>query len=534
MKLTDEIQRRRTVAIISHPDAGKTTLTEKFLLYGGAVQEAGSVRARKTQRSATSDWMEMERKRGISITSTLLQFEYNNYRVNLLDTPGHQDFSEDTYRILTAVDAVIMVIDGAKGIELQTKKLFQVCKKRSIPIFTFINKLDRPAQEPLDLLDEIERILEINVYPMNWPLGNGIDFKGVYDRGEKSVHLFERTTGGAFKAAESLHDLSDPILAERLDQATHEQVMEELEMLEVAGEEFDLDAVSSGDLTPVFFGSAMNNFGVQLLLDNFLKFAPSPGPMMSVDGLIKPEHEAFSGFIFKIQANMDPRHRDRIAFCRVCSGQFSRNIVVNNTSTGKKTRLNSSHVLFGKQRESVETAYAGDVIGFVGNAKFSIGDTLTEDANIKYQQIPFFAPEHFVFLTNPNPSNYKRFHDGLNQLLEEGVVQSFNILHPPRNMPLLGAVGPLQFEVVQYRLKSEYNAESHLEPSSWKLLRWIDPETPAEKLTPGILPLGSALAEDRRERKVILFTSQWFLQTFQEKNPEIDLLDTPFDAKTER
>jgi peptide chain release factor 3 len=528
MNRTEEISKRRTFAIISHPDAGKTTLTEKFLLYGGAVQQAGSVTARKNQRASTSDWMELERKRGISISSTVLQFDYEGFRINLLDTPGHQDFSEDTYRILTAVDAVVMVIDGAKGIEAQTRKLFAVCRKRQIPIFTFINKLDRPIIEPLDLLDEIERVLQIDTFPVNWPLGTGIDFKGVFDRLTKQVHLFERTVGGVYRAPVSIVDLKDPLVSARLDQATHQKTLEEIEMLDIAGEDFQVDKVVSGELTPVFFGSAMNNFGVQLLLDSFLKYSYPPGPISSAKGLIEPENPAFSGFVFKIQANMDPKHRDRIAFVRICSGKFTRNISVTNMTTGKKLRLSNAHTVFGQQRETVEEAFPGDIVGLVGSGNFGIGDTLTEDTSIVYHEIPQFAPEHFITLNNPDTSNYKRFRDGLDQLLQEGVVQVFELKNPYSGLTILGAVGPLQFEVVQYRLKSEYGADSRADPTSWSVLRWVDPEIDPSILTQPLLPVGAGLAEDNRGRNVLLFTSDWSLNYFIEKQPKIKLSDTPF------
>ncbi len=530
MSIKEEITRRRTFAIISHPDAGKTTLTEKFLLYGGAVQEAGSVTARKKQRASTSDWMEMERKRGISITSTVLQFEYNGYKINLLDTPGHEDFSEDTYRILTAVDAVVMVIDAAKGIEAQTRKLFEVCRKRNIPIFTFMNKLDRPTREPLELLDELENVLKIGAYPINWPLGTGMDFKGVFDRLNKEVHLFERAVGGVFKAPVSIMDLKDPFVSERLSESTHKTVLEEIEMLDIAGEEFHPERVFSGEITPVFFGSAMNNFGVQLLLDNFLKYSLPPGSFTSLKGeTILPEDEAFSGFIFKIQANMDPRHRDRIAFLRVCSGKFVRNINVTNASTGKKIRLSNAHSVFGQQRETVDEAFPGDIVGLIGNSNFGIGDTLTENEAIVYKAIPQFAPEHFIYLNNPDTTNYKRFRDGLEQLLQEGVVQSFQLKNNYREVTVLGAVGPLQFEVVQYRLKSEYNAESVSEPTQWSLMRWVSPAIDESELTNHVLPVGAVLAGDNKGRNVILFTSEWSLQHFMDKHPKIIISDTPFE-----
>jgi peptide chain release factor 3 len=530
MKIEDEVRRRRTVAIISHPDAGKTTLTEKFLLYGGAVQEAGAVRARKNQRSATSDWMEMERKRGISVTSTVLQFPYGDYVMNLLDTPGHQDFSEDTYRILTAVDSVIMVIDAAKGIETQTLKLFEVCRKRGIPIFTFINKMDRPTREPLDLLDEIEKVLQIGVYPVNWPLGTGFEFKGVFDRLTRQVHLFERTTGGAYKAPVSVGEISDPFVQATLEGDVYAQVVEELEMLDIAGEAFDPTVVLEGAVTPVFFGSAMNNFGVQLLLDNIFKYAPPPGVCTSSLGPQSPTTPEFSGFVFKIQANMDPKHRDRIAFVRICTGRYSKNLAVYHSRTGRKVKLSNAHALFGQERETVEEAYAGDIVGLISADRFGIGDTLSETNGLIYEGIPYFAPEHFVFLNNPNPSNYKRYRDGLDQLLQEGVIQGFELNTHSSNNFVLGAVGPLQFDVVQYRLESEYKAETERIPASWSVLRWVDPEIEFSRLDRSILPVGAMAGKDRDGQAVILFSNDWSLRLFQDKQPEIRLADTPFRA----
>src|SRR5712671_3539886 len=387
-----EIQRRRTFAIISHPDAGKTTLTEKFLLYGGAVQLAGSVTARKNQRATTSDWMELERQRGISVSSTVLQFDYHGFCVNLLDTPGHKDFSEDTYRVLTAVDAAVMVIDAGKGIETQTRKLFEVCRQRKIPIFTFMNKLDRPARDPLALLDELERVLGIAAYPVNWPLGDGQDFRGVFDRQARLVHFFERVPGGEYRAPVSVHGLSDAVVQERMAPEAYVRMVEELAMLEGAGAAFNHPAVLAGQLTPVFFGSAVNNFGVQLLLDAFLELAPSPRPHVVSGKVIAPEAPGFSGFIFKIQANMDPRHRDRLAFVRVCSGKFERDMAVTHTRTGRKLRLSSSHKLFGRERETIDEAFPGDVVGLVGHSEFRIGDTLAEDPSLVFREIPRFTP----------------------------------------------------------------------------------------------------------------------------------------------
>jgi peptide chain release factor 3 len=526
-----EINKRRTFAIISHPDAGKTTLTEKFLLYGGAVQLAGSVTARKNQRKSTSDWMELERKRGISISSTVLQFDYKGFKINLLDTPGHEDFSEDTYRVLTAVDAVVMVIDAAKGIEAQTRKLFEVCRKRHIPIFTFMNKLDRPTRDPLELIDELENILGIGAYPMNWPLGSGIDFKGVYDRRNKRIHLFEKTTGNAYKAPVSIHDITDPFVKDKLSEQNFEKVSEELEMLEHAGEEFQPDLILEGKQTPVFFGSAANNFGVQLLLDGFLDYATPPMPRQSISGTVNPDDKPFSGFIFKIQANMDPKHRDRIAFMRICSGKFTRDMQAFHATSGKKIRLSNSQKLFGQERETVDEAYAGDIIGFVGNSNFGIGDTITEDQKIVFKEIPKFAPEHFVLLQNPNPSNYKKFRDGLDQLLQEGVIQAYYLKNSAQKTPLLGAVGPLQFEVVQYRLQDEYGAESRMEQTSWKVLRWVSPENTDVEISSVVLPAGAAFAYDSEERLVLLLTSDWSLNYFMEKHPKIRLSDIPFSAE---
>ncbi len=527
MGLREEIARRRTFAIISHPDAGKTTLTEKFLLYGGAVQLAGSVTARKNQRQATSDWMELERKRGISITSTVLQFDYQGYRINLLDTPGHQDFSEDTYRVLTAVDAVVMVIDAAKGIESQTRKLFEVCRRRHIPIFTFMNKLDRPTKNPLALLDELEHVLKIGAFPMNWPLGTGFEFRGVYDRRGRQVHLFELAAGGAFRAPVEIADLADPIVRERLDPGSFSRLTEEIEILDHAGVRFEQEAVLQGKITPVFFGSARNNFGVQLLLDGFLEHADPPRPRRNGETLVPVDQEAFSGFIFKIQANMDPRHRDRIAFLRVCSGKFTRDMTAVHARTGERIRLSNANKLFGQQRETVDEAYAGDIVGFVGKSSLRIGDTLAEDPGIVFNEIPRFPPECFAILNNPNPSKFKRFREGLEQLLQEGVVQGFRRINSAQQVPILAAVGPLQFEVVKYRLENEYGAETVLEQTDWKLLRWVDPSVDRERLTASALPTGSVLTEDANGNPAILFTGDWALSYFAEKNPDIHLAELP-------
>jgi peptide chain release factor 3 len=531
VSIREEAGRRRTFAIISHPDAGKTTLTEKFLLYGGAVHLAGSVTARKNQRQSTSDWMELERKRGISITSTVLQFEYGGYRINLLDTPGHQDFSEDTYRVLTAVDAVVMVIDAAKGIEAQTRKLFDVCRRRRIPIFTFMNKLDRPTRDPLELLDELEHVLGIGAFPMNWPLGTGFSFRGLFDRRAGQVHFFELAAGGAYRAPVEIATLADPLVRERLDDETHHRVMEELEMLDLAGNAFHPSEVLSGKTTPVFFGSARNNFGVQLLLDGFLAHAEPPRARTSRGTPVPVEGPGFSGFIFKIQANMDPRHRDRVAFLRVCSGKFLRDMSAFHAQSGRSIRLPNAAKLFGRERETVDEAYPGDIVGFVGQSLLGIGDTLSEDPSILYDEIPRFPPECFAMLNNPNPSKYKRFREGLDQLLQEGVVQGFRPRNASQQVPILAAVGPLQFEVFQYRLQSEYGAESRLDPTEWKFARWVHPSTDPSLISPGILPTGAILADDSRGQSVILFPGDWALSYFTEKHPTVTLGALPFDGE---
>jgi peptide chain release factor 3 len=533
MSNSAEIARRRTFAIISHPDAGKTTLTEKFLLYGNAIHLAGAVKDRKNQRSTTSDWMELEKQRGISISSTLLQFDYNGRVVNLLDTPGHKDFSEDTYRVLTAVDAVLMVIDAAKGVETQTRKLFEVCRRRGIPIFTFMNKCDRPTRNPIALLDELESVLGIQASPVVWPLGNGPSFRGVFDRRTKQVHLFERVPGGAYRAPEKVASLEDPMVRTKLDDSTFEEVGEQLAMLEGAGHPFDLAAVRAGQQTPVYFGSAVNNFGIQLLLDGFLEDSIPPQPRRSVAGgdlrEVPVDGDKFSAFIFKIQANMDPRHRDRIAFMRVCSGKFSRDMVVQHAQSGKTVRLSSSHKLFGQDRETVDVAYPGDVIGLVGHDKFGIGDTLTEDKSILFDEIPRFPPEVFVYISNPNPSDSKKFRAGLDQLLQEGVVQSFTARSAPPGATLLAAVGPLQFEVVQYRLQSEYGAESKLVQTPWTLLRWIEPHPSLSNPAGLVVATGVSFGADKLDQPVALFPNDWTLRYFAEKNPDLKLHELPLE-----
>ena len=521
-----EASRRRTFAIISHPDAGKTTLTEKLLLYGGAIQLAGSVAAKKKQRESASDWMELEKKRGISISSTVLQFDYENFRLNLLDTPGHKDFSEDTYRVLMAVDAVIMVIDAGKGIESQTRKLFEICRKRGIPIFTFMNKLDRPAWSPLDLIDQLEKVLDLHAFPVNWPLGNGPDFKGVYDRLKKAVYLFERVPGGAYKAPVSVHDLTDPSVKDILHEQTYSEVVEELEMLDGAHGGFDPYAVLQGKTTPVFFGSAANNFGVELILKGFLEYSSEPVPRKSKNGLIPLDHPAFSAFVFKVQTNMNPLHRDRVVFARVCSGIFYRDMPVYHARSKREVRLSDPYNLFGRNREAITEAYPGDIIGFVTKLDFRVGDTISLDPALVFEEIPRFAPECFAFLHNTISSSYKAFRKGLDHLLAEDIVQVYFLQNSSHATPLLGAVGPLQFEVMQYRLKDEYKAESRLEMMPWKILRWLESSSDDEVLKQR-LPQEAALATDDQNRRVMLFQTDWSLKFFSEKNPLIKFFDTP-------
>ena len=537
-----EIARRRTFAIISHPDAGKTTLTEKFLLYGNAIHLAGTVTARKNQRATASDWMELEKQRGISISSTVLQFDYAGCAVNLLDTPGHKDFSEDTYRVLTAVDAVVMVIDAAKGIEAQTRKLFEVCRRRGVPIFTFMNKCDRPTRNALELLDELETVLGLQSSPVIWPLGNGPSFRGVFDRRTREVHLFERVAGGKFQAPVNVTSLEDPAVRAKLDDYTFDQVTEQLAMLDGAGHPFDLAAIRAGQQTPVYFGSAVNNFGIQLLLDGFLQDSIPPQPHHSVsiqnpksqieNWTVPVDYPKFSAFVFKIQANMDPKHRDRIAFVRICSGKFERDMTVIHQRSGRTVRLSSSHKLFGQDRETVDEAWPGDVIGLVGHDSFRIGDTLTEDKSILYDEIPRFPPEVFTFIANPTPSDAKKFRAGLEQLLQEGVVQSITLRAGMTTSTLLAAVGTLQFEVVQWRLQAEYGAESRLDPSPWSLMKWLAPVDPGQKLPDPslfLVPSGVAFGADKLDQTVALFPSEWTMRYFAEKNPAVRLHDLPLE-----
>ncbi|MBE9138099.1 peptide chain release factor 3 [Nodosilinea sp. LEGE 07088] len=519
--IADAVEQRRNFAIISHPDAGKTTLTEKLLLYGGAIQEAGAVKAKRAQRSATSDWMELEQQRGISITSTVLQFAYGGYTINLLDTPGHQDFSEDTYRTLAAADNAVMLEDAAKGLEPQTLKLFEVCRLRALPIFTFFNKMDRPAREPLELLDEIEQRLGLETYAVNWPIGMGDRFKGVFDRRHRQIHLFERSTHGKRAAKDTVIDLGDPKIEDLLDQDLYYQFKEELEVIEELGPALDLEAVHAGQQTPVFFGSAMTNFGVQLFLDAFLDYALKPAPRSSTLGDISPTNEDFSGFVFKLQANMDPKHRDRIAFVRVCSGKFEKDMVVSHARSGKSVRLSHPQKLFGQGRESLEEAYPGDVIGLNNPGVFAIGDTIYQGKRLEYDGIPCFSPEIFAYLKNPNPSKYKQFQKGVSELREEGAVQIMFSADESKRDPILAAVGQLQLEVVQYRLQNEYGVETRLEALPYSVARWVDGGWDALEKAGRLF--NTVTVKDSWDRPVLLFRNEWNCQQIEADHPELKL-----------
>jgi peptide chain release factor 3 len=518
--------RRRTFAIISHPDAGKTTITEKLLLYGGAKDLAGGVRDRKNATATSSDWLELEKQRGISVSSTVLQFAYGDYRINLLDTPGHRDFSEDTYRVLTAVDSALMVLDVAKGIEEQTLKLFEVCRSRGIPIITFINKCDRPGKEPLELLDEIEARLGLKTFAVNLPIGDGPDFKGIFDRVGNRLHLFERVPGGRFRAPVTTSGPDDPALREAVPARALAHLAETHELLEAAGGELDHAAVAAGELTPVFFGSAVNNFGVQLLLDGFLEYASPPRPRGAQGGEVAPDHPAFSAFVFKIQANMDPNHRDRLVFLRVCSGRFHRDLPIRHAQSGKELRLNFTHQVFGRERESMDEAWPGDILGITGKSGLEIGDTLSEQPGVVFHPIPRFAPEAFIRLRHSQTKDFKRFRKGLDQLLQEKVVQQFYALDTESRVPLLGAVGPLQFDVVCYRLLSEYGVEAQPEPAPWTVTRWVDPSVEEAELI-GKTLYGSTLVRDAAGLLCLLFESDWNREYFLRQNPDIQLHSMP-------
>jgi peptide chain release factor 3 len=540
--LAKEVKRRRTFAIISHPDAGKTTLTEKLLLYGGAIHLAGAVNAKRQQRNTTSDWMEIEKQRGISISTSVLRFEYEGIQLNLLDTPGHKDFSEDTYRTLVAVDAAVMLIDAAKGVEPQTRKLFEVCRLRGLPIFTFINKLDRPGRDPFDLIDELEKVLGIRSCPISWPIGMGPDFRGVYDRQKNELLLFQGT--GKANSQRQLKSITfdgvdDPELAKHLStlgsnedgQQLQRELKDQLELIELAGDPFDSARVLAGQLTPVFFGSAMNNFGVQHFLETFLTMAPSPGPRNSTIGPVEPTTPELSGLNFKIQANMDPKHRDRVAFLRVCSGKFSRGITARHGRLDKDFKLARPLHFFAQEREIIEEAWPGDIVGLVDTSgDFRIGDTLFENRAVEYEGVPRFSPEFFAGVVLNDPLKRKQLKKGLDQLTEEGVVQIF---YPPdrgETQPVLGAVGALQFEVLQHRIKAEYNVEMRLERLPYTRARWITAKDPGVDIAARLSVVGShadnRYLQDRDGLAVILFASDWSVNWAQDNYKDLNFLTT--------
>lgn len=521
--LKNEIDRRRTFAIISHPDAGKTTLTEKLLLYSGAVHLAGAVRGRKNQRHATSDWMALEQERGISITSTVLQFEYEGFRFNLLDTPGHEDFSEDTYRTLLAVDSAVMVIDAAKGIEPQTLKLFQVCRMRRIPIITFINKLDHPARHPLELLDEIEKTLEIETTAKNWPIGDGAQFQGVYDLDRSQVLFFQRTEHGQSRAPVEIEDLDHPRVGELLGKEAWETLREEVELIRIAGSAFDLDRFLVGEVTPVFFGSALNNFGVEPFLRELTRLAPAPSPRNAGKKMIDPAASGFSGFVFKIQANMNPKHRDSIAYLRVCSGKFTKDMTVRHARLGRNIRLTRPYQLFAKERITVEEALPGDVIGLANPGLYAIGDTVYEGERVVFDPMPLFDPEHFALLTNTDTSKYKQFHRGIDQLEQEGAIQRFRACDPSLLHPVLGAVGTLQFDVLKTRLQIEYGVDATIDPLPHTVIRRVacDHDT-FDRLR---FPHDALKVFDSFDRPTVLFTSQWQADRWAKDNPDFKYVE---------
>jgi len=536
-QLEKEVARRRTFAIISHPDAGKTTLTEKLLLYGGAIHLAGAVRAKANQRNTTSDWMEIEKQRGISVSSSVLQFEFHGHQINLLDTPGHKDFSEDTYRTLTAADAAVMLIDAAKGVEPQTRKLFEVCRMRGIPIFTFINKLDRPGREPLDLIDELEKVLGIRSTPMSWPIGMGDRFRGVYDRQSNEVLVFQTEGEANVKgrlAPKKIAGLDDPSFVSMLGGPRNDmdeaqellgQLKAELELLEYAGDPFDHKKVLAGQLTPIFFGSAMNNFGVERFLERFIQYAPTPAPRIASGEVIEPTYEKFSGFVFKIQANMDPAHRDRVAFMRVCSGHFIRNMPVKHARLNKEFKLSKPLNFFAQERVVVDEAWPGDIIGLLDTTgDFRIGDTLVEGKRFEYEGVPRFTPEHFASVMILDPMKRKQLKKGLDQLSEEGVVQVYKQRGLGDKDPILGAVGALQFEVLQHRLKGEYNVDVKIERLPYIHARWLSGAN---------LDLDSfdrredtRCLEDRDGLPVVLFKSDWGLRWAAENYKGVEFLKT--------
>lgn len=520
-KLEDEIKRRRTFAIISHPDAGKTTLTEKFLLYGGAIAQAGAVKGKKNSRHAVSDWMEIEKQRGISVTSSVMQFQYKNYCINILDTPGHQDFSEDTYRTLMAADSAVMVIDASKGVENQTRKLFKVCVMRHIPIFTFVNKMDRESRNPFDLMEQIESELGIQTYPVNWPIGSGKEFKGVYDRDKKHIISFE-ASGGQHQVAATEVDLSDPSLDRLIGEDLHSTLCDDIELLDGASYEFDIEKVRKGELSPVFFGSALTNFGVEPFLENFLEMTTSPTPRNSSAGIIDPFDPEFSAFVFKIQANMNKAHRDRITFLRICSGKFDKDMEVLHVQGNKKLRLSQPQQIMAQEREIIDEAYAGDIIGVFDPGIFAIGDTIcSPKKKFEFESIPTFAPEHFMRVRQKDTLKRKQFVKGTTQIAQEGAIQIFHEPDSGMEEVIVGVVGVLQLEVFEYRMKNEYNVDLFKEGLPYSYIRWID----NKDIDPKTLKLSSdtKLVKDFRDNYLLLFTSEWNIRWALERNEGLEL-----------
>jgi peptide chain release factor 3 len=517
-----EVTRRRTFAIISHPDAGKTTLTEKLLLYGGAIHLAGSVKRPRGRRQTTSDWMEIERQRGISISTSVLQFDYAGRRMNLLDTPGHNDFSEDTYRTLAAADAAVMLIDSAKGVEPQTIKLFKVCRMRGVPIATFINKMDRLGRPPLDLLDEIEKVLGIPCCPLNWPIGSGPGFLGVYDLAARSVLRFERIDAGERSAPMRTVPLDDAEIVQSLGQTRYRELLEEIALLEAAGTNFDQRRFLAGELSPVFFGSAMTNFGIEPFLDRFVELAPAPRPRQSSAGQIRPEALQFSGFVFKIQANMDPNHRDRIAFVRICSGRFRRGMEVNHVRLARPLPMNRTLQFMAQERVLVDEAFAGDILGVWDGGSLRIGDSLVEGASFEFEAVPRFSPEHFVQVRLADPLKRKQLKKGLEQLSEEGAVQLFFDRGRLERDPILGAVGVLQFEIIQHRLETEYKVSIRLSPLPFQHARWVqgDGFNPDQFERPGSM----TCVHDVEGRPLVLFHNDWALRMAAEDHPNLTFI----------
>ena len=517
-ELDREVSRRRTFAIISHPDAGKTTLTEKLLLYAGAIELAGAVRGRKARRHATSDWMELEQERGISITSAALEFELQGRRMSLLDTPGHKDFSEDTYRALIAADSVVMVIDAANGVEEQTRKLFEVCQRHRLPILTFVNKFDRPARDPLELMDDIERALGIAAAPVNWPIGSAERLRGVYDIRGQTLLRYEREAQGQYRAPVDMSSLDDPHAREMIGADEYARFRESLDVIRAAGTQFDVADYLAGRQTPVFFGSALTNFGLEPFLQALVELAPPPQPRQSDSGIVMPTDEHFTGFVFKIQANMDPRHRDRVAFVRVCSGRFTKDMVVSNSRLGKSLRASRAYRFFGRDRETINVAYAGDIIGLVNPGHFAIGDTLHSGNPLRFVDLPRFPAEHFGRVRLQD-TRYKQFDEGLRQLEEEGLMQVFYVT-AGRREPIVGVVGALQFDVITSRLRSEYGVAVEIEPAEYSVARWLANATGPKPSLGG----QGVVAVDRQNRRVLLFASDWELQYFERQHPETLLL----------